>query len=159
MALIDSFAPAQLPPNWGLPSAVYPRRSHAYVFPEAVAPFQGYDSVVVCRASPQRLGSRPSTLGSPFSPFDGTYRPASCATLWVPLTRNLPRRFCTRLPPQGSPVGFIRRLQMTTTRPSQGLVSPPWLPLAFSLFPRAWFPPSHFLPLHFLLIPPFAFRL
>jgi len=65
-------------------------------------------------------------------PFDGTCRPASGATLWVPLTRNLPRRFCTRLPPQGSPVGFIRRLQMTTTRPSQGLVSPPWLPSASS---------------------------
>jgi hypothetical protein len=54
----------------------------------------------------------------------GTRRSADVAT--SSRLRHAPQAtapVCTRLLPQGSPVGFIRRMQMTTTRPSQGLVS------------------------------------
>ncbi len=94
------------------------------------------------------------------SAFSPQPRTAPCARKAVAPSRvtparDLPHPFCTRLLPQGSPVGFICRLQMTTTRPSQGLVSRVWFRFQVSSLLHPFNPlhPCEPLPFPFPLLP------
>ena len=93
---------------------------------QAVAPCWGY--------------LRWSTALLPRSLVDGIRLPADGAT--SSRLRHAPQAtapVCTRLLPQSSPVGFIRRMQMTTTRPSQDLVSSGLVALALPPSPSRKF--------------------